>query len=200
MNLNRTRLVLVVSSVVLFPNLADAFYAPHMGRWTSRDSYGEGARMGMELPPAPGLRPEFISKDRFVSTPGYQDGMNLYQYARSTPTSSLDPSGQLVHPPAPLICNPVGAAATACVVGPAISYKISECTLAPLTGWVVDWWTRVDDPVEVKCKLIGSAERQRQQEVRCTYSCGSHGQKEIFLPWPYGTPMPSCDLEKNFWF
>jgi hypothetical protein len=197
----RAMFLVIVTAVI--PNIASAYYAAHMGRFTSRDPFGEVMRIGAGTPTDSGTGIGFIARDRFSSTPGYQDGMNLYEYVRSTPTIALDPSGQLVHPPVeavPIICTPVGAAATACVVGPVVAYRVSECTLAPLTGWVVDWWTRPRDPEEVPCKLIGSAPRKRQEEVRCTYSCGDHGQKEIFIPWPHGTPEPRCDLEKKFWF
>lgn len=149
MNVNLMRALVVTCSTILIPNIASAFYAAHMGRWTSRDSFGEDTRMGMESPPDAGLRLGFISRDRFDSTPGYQDGMNLYQYARSTPTNALDPSGQLVPTPPPtatLVCTPVGAAVTACVVCPIIGYKVGECTTGPLTKWICDWYYKPCPP------------------------------------------------------
>lgn len=94
-----------------------------------------------------------LSRDQIASTPGCQDGMNLYQYVHSSPQNSLDPSGQLIQTPgligapvfeevAPALCTPVGAAATACVVGPIIGYTVGEYTTGPLTKKICDWYYR----------------------------------------------------------
>jgi hypothetical protein len=96
MNVNRMLALLVVNSVVLIPNVASAFYAAHMGRWTTRDPYGEIGRMGAEMKPAMRIGTGFVSRDAFDPTKTYHDGMNLYQYVQSAPTTKTDPQG--LHP------------------------------------------------------------------------------------------------------
>jgi hypothetical protein len=97
MNMNLTRTFVVALSAVLIPNMAHAFYAAHMGRFTTRDPFGEMLRIGSEVfPPSSsvGLQPGFIARDQFRFTPGYADGYNLYQYVQSDPIMRFDPSGQ----------------------------------------------------------------------------------------------------------
>jgi hypothetical protein len=93
MNTNPMRALLIVCSVVLIPNIASAYYAAHMGRWTSRDPFGEIGRIGVEARPNPGTNGDFLARDRFDPMGAYHDGMNLYQYVRSKPVNAVDPSG-----------------------------------------------------------------------------------------------------------
>jgi hypothetical protein len=93
MNNNLLRILVVAISTVLIPNIASAFYAPHMGRFTSRDPYGDIVRMGTETPPNAGTGASFIDRDQFDPSETYHDGMNLYEYVNSNPTFFTDPSG-----------------------------------------------------------------------------------------------------------
>jgi hypothetical protein len=208
MNAKRFGLALVAACLSLsIAEQAFAYYAAHMGRWTTRDPNGEIGRFGMETPPDGGMAVGFVDRDRHDVMAQYNDGMNLYEYVQSSPTLLTDPSGLLVgeevivFEEVVVACStPPGAVIVGGTVAACVTYKVSECTVAPLTGWIVDWWTYPEESEEVECRLIGSAPRKRQQEVRCTYDCGPGRQKEIFIPWPHGTPEPSCDLKKNFWF
>jgi hypothetical protein len=92
MNPKRLRLVLILCSYFLIPNIANAFYATHLGRWTSRDpGLAQSARIGavstapIGAPGAPALQ---------FSSPYQDDGPNLYQYVRSNPILLTDPSGR----------------------------------------------------------------------------------------------------------
>ncbi len=104
MNKNLIRAAVVVCLLTLIPNIANAFYAAHMGRWTSRDPLVE--RIGGS---------GFMTGDSFVSrdgrlfdssiqstgarntgaiwNDGYVDGYNLYEYVGSGPLTGSDPSG-----------------------------------------------------------------------------------------------------------
>ena len=66
---------------------ASAFYHPGLGRWISRDpgaSTGDAMRIGAGGQAVGG---GFLPRDQ------YADGMNLYQYVRSSPTGILDSEG-----------------------------------------------------------------------------------------------------------
>lgn len=92
MNIKLMRTLVVAFSTVLIPNIASAFYAAHMGRFTSRDPIAD--RMGTST------REDFsasfartwntIERDPASS---YRDGTNLYQYVNSSPTIAVDPFG-----------------------------------------------------------------------------------------------------------
>lgn len=84
-----------------------AFYAPHMGRFLSRDPDGQmtasRTAIGHSAAPAVG---RFIARDSvytlddgFEAMAQYNDGMNLYQYVGSRPTIFTDPSGLVGRPP-----------------------------------------------------------------------------------------------------
>jgi hypothetical protein len=98
MNTKCIRLFVNCFSVALFPNIVSAYYAAHIGRFTTRDPYGDTVRIGteMEAPPDAGTRMEFIARDQFDPLAVYHDGMNLYQYAWSAPTGNSDSSGLAV--------------------------------------------------------------------------------------------------------
>jgi hypothetical protein len=92
MNKNLTCTLVVAFSAVLIPNIASAFYAAHMGSWTSRDPYAEVMwRTGMTKAPEVGAR--FFARDRYNPTAAYHDGMNLYEYVRSSPVKYTDAQG-----------------------------------------------------------------------------------------------------------
>jgi hypothetical protein len=96
MYMNLMRALLVVCSVVLIPNIASAYYAAHMGRWTSRDPFGQIGRIGTEMMPASQSAAGFVDRDRFDPMADYYPGMNLYEYASSVPTVNTDPSGLII--------------------------------------------------------------------------------------------------------
>ncbi len=84
-NMKRSHLIAVLvgfMAIVAFANTASAYYHPGLGRFTSRDP--GPARVGSGGMGAGG---QFVQRDQYV------DGMNLYQYVRSSPTRYLDPSG-----------------------------------------------------------------------------------------------------------
>jgi len=89
----RTHLIAALLGIVvlsIFAADAAAMYHPGMGRFLSRDPGAGGAmRIG-----AGGAAPVggFIPRDPTGSNP-YADGMNLYQYVRSSPVRYRDPSG-----------------------------------------------------------------------------------------------------------
>jgi hypothetical protein len=151
MNAKRFCLTLVATCLALsVASQASAYYAAHMGRFTSRDPNGEIGRFGMEVPPDSGMAMGFVDRDQFDPMAQYDDGMNLYQYVGSSPAMFTDPSGLLtVAPPppvlippaaAPVLCSPVGAAGAACVAGPIIGYKVGKCTTGPLSKLFFDWY------------------------------------------------------------
>lgn len=103
MNVALMRTLMVAFSVVLIPNISNAFYAPHMGRWTSRDPVVHVSRIGSENIASidvgkfvsrviPNSRPPIVSEPRG----GYVDGFNLYEYVHDMPTVGLDPYGLLM--------------------------------------------------------------------------------------------------------
>lgn len=108
----RFSLTLVVSCLCLsVTEQASAYYAAHMGRFTSRDPNGEIGRFGTGMPPDSGMAMGFMDRDQFDPAnvfnrkrgqfdpiAVYHDGMNLYQYVRSNPILLTDPSG-LAPPP-----------------------------------------------------------------------------------------------------
>ena len=97
--------LLVVCAVVLIPNIGSAYYAAHMGRWTSRDPMAdriEGSRLTNSGAVLPRDVPVYDGGTVVSMTPswdqgpqeyGYTDGYNLYQYVRSNPTAHTDPTG-----------------------------------------------------------------------------------------------------------
>ena len=111
----------VMTFAVLTADSAEAFYHAGMGRFLNRDPNGQFgvARVGGFSTPA-GNAGRFLERDNPVGQPGmqvsssvyasfghpnvgdfqqfdpmaqYYDGMNLYQYARSSPVRYRDPSG-----------------------------------------------------------------------------------------------------------
>lgn len=82
--------VAVVAMGILAPD-ASAFYHPGLGCWMQRDPGAGGIvaapRVGA---PGPAVGGQFIPRDQ------YADGMNLYQYVRSSPARFRDPSGLTV--------------------------------------------------------------------------------------------------------
>lgn len=83
--MKRSHLIAVLvgfMAIVAFADTASAYYHPGLGRFTSRDP--GPARVGSGGMAAGG---QFVQRDP------YADGMNLYQYVRSNPTGSTDPSG-----------------------------------------------------------------------------------------------------------
>lgn len=103
MSINRVRALVVVFLVVLLPNIASAFYAAHMGRWTSRDPRAD--RIGG---PQFAMEGTFLSRDMhssdndmllapttyWKSGSEYNGDTNLYQYADGSPLVRLDPYGE----------------------------------------------------------------------------------------------------------
>lgn len=63
MKLTRTKLLLSVSSIALWAQMASAFYDPSIGRWITRDPIEES------------------------------DGPNVYAFCANHPTGSVDPDG-----------------------------------------------------------------------------------------------------------
>lgn len=93
-----TRLIAVLvafAAIAVLTADAHAFYHPTMGRFLQRDpgaGAGSPARLGATGPAVVG---GFIPQDP-VGSDQYADGMNLYQYARSSPSSVADPTGLAV--------------------------------------------------------------------------------------------------------
>ncbi len=88
MNVNRKNLLHVLVGLVAFGSFAVdalAMYNPATGTFMSRDP-GAGAmtRIGAG---GPAIGGGFAPRDQ------YRDGMNLYQYVRSSPANHLDPTG-----------------------------------------------------------------------------------------------------------
>lgn len=92
MNGSFARAMLVVAAITVVPSTASAYYAAHMGRFTSRDPFGEAMRIGVGIPNDSGIG--FIVRDQIDPAANYHDGMNLYQYTMSNPIVRTDPSGQ----------------------------------------------------------------------------------------------------------
>ncbi len=109
MNARRFALALVVAAISLSAaQEASAYYAAHMGRFTSRDPAGEVGRFGGGMPPSAGVAMGFVDRGRYGPMAAYDDGMNLYQYVRSTPTMMVDPHGLVtVAPPSGPILGPI---------------------------------------------------------------------------------------------
>ncbi len=92
---------LVACSVSLVPNIASAYYAAHMGRWTSRDPSGTHGKLGRDIMSGLESSGRFVARDALSPTisdhriiaVGYLDGFNLYEYIHSTPPKGSDPSG-----------------------------------------------------------------------------------------------------------
>lgn len=103
MNANLVRAIIVACSAVLIPQIASAYYAAHMGRWTSRDPFGEIGRIAVESRPNPGTSGDFLARDSFDPLGAYHDGMNLYQYVQSDPLNEVDPDGLQRRRPRPPI-------------------------------------------------------------------------------------------------
>ena len=101
MNVHLKRSLLVFCSVALTPNVASAFYAAQMGRWTSRDPHGDMKRRGMEATPYAVSQMGFVERDQFDPMSQYHDGMNLYQYVQSNPVNNLDAFGLAMYRPSP---------------------------------------------------------------------------------------------------
>jgi hypothetical protein len=83
-----------LAAIALFAADASAMYNPSTGTFLQRDQ-GSGDAMGVQRVGVTGP----ITADGFLPrdpTGQYQDGMNLYQYARSAPTVYTDPDGRLV--------------------------------------------------------------------------------------------------------
>ena len=84
----RTSLIAVLISLIavgIFTTDATAMYHPGMGRFMQRDPGAGGAvPMGRFIPRDP------------TGTNQYADGMSLYQYVQSAPTTYVDPSGKTV--------------------------------------------------------------------------------------------------------
>jgi hypothetical protein len=97
-------MLVVAFPMVLIPNIASAFYAPHMGRFTSRDPVAQSPRIGGKTPQSPTDLGEFVSRaeprsrSSVVAEPrvGYVDGFNLYNYVHNMPNIALDPSGAMM--------------------------------------------------------------------------------------------------------
>ncbi len=94
MNARRFSLTTVALCLALsVVDQASAYYAAHMGRFTSRDPAGEVGRFGTGMPPDSRIGMAFVDRDQFDPMAQYHDGMNLYQYGMSNPTGRIDPTG-----------------------------------------------------------------------------------------------------------
>ncbi len=100
MNTNLIRAAVVVCLLTLIPNIANAFYAAHMGRWTSRDPLSE--RLGVGSPLHAGNT--FVDRDSVRNFSAPQQAAiidsstemqmrNLYEYCHGNPVVGDDPSG-----------------------------------------------------------------------------------------------------------
>src|SRR3989304_2041055 len=94
---------MVACSMILIPNIADAYYAAHMGRFTNRDPVS--MRIGMERSLPVEITVGFLSREPATGAAviadrryGYPDGFNLYNYVRNAPIGSLDPFGEQFSP------------------------------------------------------------------------------------------------------
>ncbi len=67
MNMNLMRVMLVACSAILIPNVASAYYAAHMGRWTSRDPIADriGGPSSQEPSAFPGYMGRYTTRDPF---------------------------------------------------------------------------------------------------------------------------------------
>ncbi len=94
MNARRFILTLVVAVITLgTAHEASAYYAAHIGRFTSRDPAGEVERFGGEMPADSEMETGFVDRNHFDPMAEYDDGMNLYQYVQSDPVHYVDPQG-----------------------------------------------------------------------------------------------------------
>jgi hypothetical protein len=89
--------VVVLCFALSVAEQASAYYAAHMGRFTSRDPAGEIGRLQMEMPPDSRTEFQFVLRDEFAPMAQYNDGLNLYQYVQSVPTMNYDPTGGQGH-------------------------------------------------------------------------------------------------------
>lgn len=89
MKMQNTRLIAIVVGLAAIATLtanASAYYHPTIGRFVSRDP-GAGRNAN-----SPAQTAHFPPRDPSGSNQ-YADGMNLYEYVRSQPTSLVDPQG-----------------------------------------------------------------------------------------------------------
>ncbi len=97
-----TRLIAILAGIATIAAVvadADAMYHPTVGRFLQRDpgpGRGGPIRIGATGPTGGG---RFARRDLAGQ---YADGMNLYQYARSSPTARVDPLGTLSVPQHPV--------------------------------------------------------------------------------------------------
>lgn len=92
--MTRTRMIsfaLAALMVLGLAPIAEAHYAPDMGRWLSRDP------AGMQFGSASGHTSSYAAHATGINnsrTKQYADGKNLYQYVRSSPVRYVDPDGE----------------------------------------------------------------------------------------------------------
>jgi hypothetical protein len=134
----RTRLIavlVVLAAVAVFTTEASAMYHAGMGVFMQRDPgprAGGPARMGAGGAPAATGR--FIPRDPTGSNQ-YADGMNLYQYVRSNPSSGrLDPSGTIIVTVAGLGESPGSLAHIEEDVATSIGYALTALGRNYITG------------------------------------------------------------------
>lgn len=104
----RSQRLVIMAAVSLFSVLvaqeASAYYHVPLGRWLTRDPAATSAgRIGSRnTAMGAGAKSELLSMHygRF-NTPGYVDGFNLFEYAGSSPTIRVDPSGTTFGSPSP---------------------------------------------------------------------------------------------------
>jgi hypothetical protein len=92
----RLALLLALYICGLSASEASAWYAPHLGRFITRDPAGQIhiSRVGMEQSDTDAtLVGRSIERDDFEPMINYDGGMNLHQYVGSKPTIHSDPSG-----------------------------------------------------------------------------------------------------------
>lgn len=99
MNMKRAQIIVVLVSIAfasILPAKAFAMYNPTLGRFMQRDPIAEtatGSASGL------GRDGGSVMRDPAIASPsdrgGYPDGLNIYQYVRSAPTSFVDPSGEV---------------------------------------------------------------------------------------------------------
>ncbi len=101
MNNNRIRALVVALSTVVIPNVASAYYAAHMGRWTSRDPIADriGGPSGQESSVLPGHMGRFTTRDAFGGI-GHI-GLGLMPGAESDQLSARErrPTGWMLRDP-----------------------------------------------------------------------------------------------------
>lgn len=175
MNARISRLALIASAIILIPNVASAYYAAHMGRWTSRDPAFVGGQVRYNVTSILPFIPRDASEVR--------DGANLYQYVQSHPVVLRDPLGLAVDGPPPTAGQ---IARNAC---------IRSCTNTPQERAMFDHWTDGGgDPYSIppvdSCNIVKDSPIIQQMIDRLRDACTAGNPINDGPIKPFPAPPP----------